>query len=113
MVLSIPVSSFGKQPRRFLPVSRLVGANLVHVLQRQPDIIEAIQQAVAEMARSEKAAIVENARQSGERMINDAKTYAAHRIVAAKKALADEMVETAVEMVMERMTAVLTESVKS
>src|SRR3989344_1148451 len=46
MVLLVPVSSFGEQPRRFLPVSRLVSANLVHVLQRQPDIVEAVQQAV-------------------------------------------------------------------
>ena len=73
--------------------------------------IEAIQKAIVEMGQSEKAAIVDHARQSGERMINDAKTYAAHRIAEARKALGDEMVETAVSMVMEKMAGVLTETV--
>jgi len=73
--------------------------------------IEAIQKAIREMGQSEKAAIIEHAMQSGERMIKDAKAYAAHRIVEARKALADEMVDMAVKIVMERMGGVLTETV--
>jgi F-type H+-transporting ATPase subunit b len=79
-------------------------------LREMEQSIETIQKAIIEMGEKEKAAIIEQARKAADRMIIDAKGYADYRLSMAKKALADEMVDTAIEMVREKLTGVLSES---
>lgn len=69
-----------------------------------------IQKSIIEMGVREKEAIIEQARKAAERMISDAKTYADYRLAMARKALADEMVDTAIEMVRAKLTHGLSES---
>jgi len=79
-------------------------------LREMEQSIETIQKGIIEMGEKEKAAIIEQARKAAERMIGDAKAYADYRLAMAKKALADEMVDTAIEMVREKLTGALSES---
>ena len=72
--------------------------------------IATIQKGIIEMGVREKETIIEQARKAAERMLSDAKSYADYRLAMARKALADEMVDTAIELVREKLIRVLSES---
>jgi F-type H+-transporting ATPase subunit b len=79
-------------------------------LREMEQSVETIQKGIIEMGKREKEVIIEQAKKASERMISDAKAYADYRLAMARKALADEMVDTAIEMVREKLTGVLSES---
>lgn len=65
--------------------------------------IQEIQSNILEMGEREKAALIEQGRVAAEKMIEKARAYADYRLAAARKALAEEMIDRAVGMVQERL----------
>lgn len=65
--------------------------------------LEKIRANFIEMGEREKDRIIEEGRISAEKMIQDARDYAAYRIELARKALSDEMVDMAITLVKEKL----------
>jgi F-type H+-transporting ATPase subunit b len=65
--------------------------------------IETIRQNIIEMGKKEKEKLVEEARITAERMIEDAKAYSGYQLAKARRQLSDEMVDIAISMVKERL----------
>ena len=63
------------------------------------DYLKKIREDVIEMGRRERDKIIEQGEITAGRMIKDAETYSNNRILTAKKALSDEMVDIAVSIV--------------
>ena len=66
--------------------------------------MEEIKSSIIQMGIREKENLIEQAKASADKMIRDAKIYSQQRILAAKKALADEMVDAAISMVTDKLT---------
>ena len=62
------------------------------------DYLKKIREDVIEMGRRERDKIIEQGEITAGRMIKDAETYSNNRILTAKKALSDEMVDIAVSI---------------
>ena len=65
--------------------------------------LQDIRQSILSLGQSEKERIVEDARRSANRMIEDVKGASQYRLVIAKKQINDEMVDIAVSTVEERL----------
>jgi len=61
------------------------------------------------MGRKEKEKIIAQGRAAAEKMIEDARAYSDHRLALAKKALSDEMADSAIAMVEKKLRKGLTE----
>ena len=68
-----------------------------------------IQERILEMGRKEKEKIIAQGRAAAEKMIEDARAYSDHRLALAKKALSDEMADSAIAMVEKKLRKGLTE----
>ncbi|MDY6880177.1 MAG: ATP synthase F0 subunit B [Thermodesulfobacteriota bacterium] len=66
--------------------------------------MEEIKSSIIQMGIREKDNLIEQAKASADKMIRDAEIYSQQRILAAKKALADEMVDAAISMVTDKLT---------
>lgn len=71
--------------------------------------LDEIRASILEMGEREKNKIIEEARISAEKMIQDARDYAAYRQEMAKKALSDEMVDMAMALVEEKIAQGITD----
>lgn len=71
--------------------------------------IKEIQENTLEMANREKDKIIEDAKISAKKMIENAKRYHNYRMALAKKAISDEMVDIAISMVEEKLTKEISE----
>ena len=72
--------------------------------------VEEIKKNILEMGEREKKKIIEEGQLSAEKMIQDARNYAEYRVEMAKKALSDEMVDIAIDIVEEKLTKGVTEA---
>ena len=72
--------------------------------------VEEIKKNILEMGEREKKKIIEEGQLSAEKMIQDARNYAEYRVEMAKKALSDEMVDMAIDIVEEKLTKGVTEA---
>jgi F-type H+-transporting ATPase subunit b len=71
--------------------------------------IETIRQNIIELGKKEKEKIVDEAKITAERMIEDAKAYSGYQLAKARKELSDEMVDIAISMVKEKLKKGLSE----
>ncbi len=71
--------------------------------------IKEIHESVIELGRREKEKIIEQARKAAEKMIQDAKAYSKYKMGMAKKALSDEIVESAIALAKERLVKGISE----
>lgn len=65
--------------------------------------LEEIRVNIVELGRREKEKIIEEGKTAAARMIRDAEIYSRHRLEIARKTLSDEMVDTAVNMVRDKL----------
>lgn len=65
--------------------------------------LEQIKERITEIGRAEKERIIESGRLAAEEMTENAKDYANYRFNMAKKAISDELVDTAVSMAADRL----------
>ncbi len=71
--------------------------------------IAELKEQIIEMGRKEKENIIEEGRITAKKMIDDAIFYSDRRLVMAKKALLEEMTETAISIVGEKLSKGLTD----
>jgi F0F1-type ATP synthase membrane subunit b/b' len=71
--------------------------------------IQEIQANVLNMAKREKERIIEEGRRAADKMIQDAEKYSRYKLLAAKKAVRDQMVDIAITMAEDRLARKMTE----
>ena len=72
--------------------------------------IQKMRENVMEMGKKAKQKIIEQAKTTADLMIEDAQAYAGYQIARAKKALSDQMVDLAVDIVEERLSRKISEN---
>ena len=65
--------------------------------------IDEIRKNIVAMGTREKEKIIEQAKITADKMIEDAKSYASYQIAKVRKALSDEMIDISISMVKERL----------
>jgi F-type H+-transporting ATPase subunit b len=72
-------------------------------LKEIPQHLEEIRARITEMGEKEKQKIIDQAKVSAEKMVEDARAYAGLQMARARKQLSDQMVDLAVTMVEEKL----------